>query len=359
MKRNAERAALGFCAAMALAGCERPPASYQMPPPVAAPVAPEPIADAKGVEALQSELVSLAERLASEMPAVEPPPPAPVEPEVADVPGPAPASDDPFAPENLPELGPWLADPDLMNDPDARYFIAVAREIATMRADLERVRIRMDEMLGTEADMLRQENADLRRELARLRGGDMGTEPGSYASPFAAEGSPGAVRVVTPADAFETAVTDAAPLAPIPSQTAPMVEPSAELTEGTDTRNENGMALVASSEASYAVIVEWGRTPEKAAAAGPDVQSLQGMICVIPSGTDEADLVGLGQQFQREYEAYDNINIQVFNDMEAAQAYAQTNSQEKGAPVLKVSRYRASGLNTVEVLRDGAYVAVE
>lgn len=331
------------------------------PPPVvdAPPVSAIPEGSAHSVEALQSELLSLAERLASEMPAVEPAPPAPAEPEVADAPEPAPASDDPFAPENLPEMGPWLADPELMNDPDARYFVAVAREIATMRADLERVRIRMDEMLGTEADMLRRENADLRRELARLRGGDMGTEPGSYASPFAAEGSPGAVRAASPAEAFEAAVADAAPLAPIPSQTAPMVEPSAELTEGTETRNENGMALVASSETSYAVIVEWGRTPEKAAAAGPDVQSLQGMICVVPDGTAEADLVGLGKQLQREYDAFDNINIQVFDSMEAAQAYAQTNSQEKGAPVLKVSRHRASGLNTFEVLRGGAYAPVD
>src|SRR5690606_33446969 len=102
---------------------------------------------------------------------------------------------------------------------------------------------RMDGMLDNETDMLRRENAELRRELNRLRG----VASDVSASPFLQEGGPGATAYGTPADSFATAAAETAPLAPIPTQTAPMWEANTELTEGTETRGENGMSLVASS----------------------------------------------------------------------------------------------------------------
>ena len=115
-------------------------------------------------------------------------------------------------------------------------------------------------------------------------------------------------------------------------------------------------ALQAEVEASisgYAVIVEWGRTPEEAAAAGPEVNSLRGMICVVPEGTSDDELSDLGRSLRSDFAAYDNLNIQVFDNGDAANAYSQTNSTDKGGPVLHISRFKASGEDTVTIFRNG------
>ena len=86
--------------------------------------------------------------------------------------------------------------------------------------------------------------------------------------------------------------------------------------------------------------------------------SLRGMICVVPPGTSDEDLSALGRSLRQEFAQYDNLNIQVFGSTEAAQAYSQTNSTKKGGPVLQVSKFKASGDDSITLFHGGVGTAV-
>jgi len=245
-------------------------------------------------------------------------------------------------------LAPWLMDPTLLDSPDAQYFTAVAREIAALRADMERMRQELEEHYGAYTDELRAENERLRRELqlvyaARSSGGRgapmLPAEPGEVSGDYFASSS-----------LLDESGELAGSEQPDPQRSSPV-------TEGLERRN-GGMAIAATSDVNYAVIAEWGRTPEEAAGLDSGASSLQGMVLVVPDGTTADQLEALGRQLRVDYDEFDNINIQVFDSQKAAEAFYETNSREEGAPVLRVSRHRPSGTDAIHVVVDGQEIKV-
>ena len=106
-------------------------------------------------------------------------------------------------------------------------------------------------------------------------------------------------------------------------------------------------------------LAEWGRTPEEAAARGGDATSLKGMIVVVPPDMDEAALIALGQKLRKDLEPYDNINVEVFNEVNTAQEFADTNRMSEERHVMTVSKHKVSGRDEILLIRDGKPEPVE
>jgi hypothetical protein len=251
---------------------------------------------------------------------------------------------------------PWTLDPEILETPEGRYIATIAREMAALRQDVDRMRLRFDQTQGSRVNSLQQENERLRREVRRMyalrqqNGGSLPMLPERDSDLFSglAEDAYGSRadsrRFDRPLPPFSTA-----PPAPTGAPPPRSVAPNAPA---------DPIALVGSSDSQYAVIAEWGRTPEAAVTAGTKVMSLRGMICVVPSGTSESDLTALARNLRQELAQYDNINIQIFDSAEAATAYSKTNSTEKGAPVLHISKFKASGEDTITLFRSGVAIPI-
>jgi hypothetical protein len=77
------------------------------------------------------------------------------------------------------------------------------------------------------------------------------------------------------------------------------------------------------------------------------------MICVVPLGSLDEDLEQLGRELRNRFVHYDNINIEVFDDIEAAQRYADTNLTNAARRVMRVSKHTASGRDVILLMGDG------
>ena len=73
-------------------------------------------------------------------------------------------------------------------------------------------------------------------------------------------------------------------------------------------------------------------------------------VSLLASSTD-AQLAELGRWLRTEYDAYENINLDVFDDVEAARRFAETNSMEGGRRVLNVSRHPATNRDVIALIR--------
>lgn len=104
---------------------------------------------------------------------------------------------------------------------------------------------------------------------------------------------------------------------------------------------------------SYNIVREWGRSPAQAAALGSDVSSLKGMVIVVTPGATAEALDQLGRDLHTQYAAFDNVNIEVFDDPDAADAYAQSNVANPAHRVLSVSKHKASGRDVILRTLDG------
>jgi hypothetical protein len=118
------------------------------------------------------------------------------------------------------------------------------------------------------------------------------------------------------------------------------------------------VALAVHGGLNYAVITEWGRSPQDVAQLGGKASSLKGMVCVVPDGSPNDQIIALGRFFRNEFKDYDNINIEVFDNRQVAQSYVETNNASPEHRVLSVSKHRQSGRDTILVLRDGALTEV-
>ncbi|HOZ48726.1 MAG TPA: hypothetical protein PLO37_20505 [Candidatus Hydrogenedentes bacterium] len=101
------------------------------------------------------------------------------------------------------------------------------------------------------------------------------------------------------------------------------------------------------------VVAEWGRMPEDAAKLGPQVASLKGMVCVVSEDIGADALVALGKQLRESFDSYDNINIDVFDDLNAAHTFANTNADEGGHRVLTVAKHPRTGYDMIIVRQNG------
>lgn len=112
-----------------------------------------------------------------------------------------------------------------------------------------------------------------------------------------------------------------------------------------------GEKPVADKRFEYVVIKEWGRDAEDAKRLGEGVPSLKGMICVVPEWSTEAHLTELARRLRRQFAHYDNINVEVFNNLETAERYANRRRANPGHRVLNISKHKASGRDVAYLIR--------
>jgi hypothetical protein len=108
-----------------------------------------------------------------------------------------------------------------------------------------------------------------------------------------------------------------------------------------------------SSPEAFTVVSEWGRSPDVAASLPGDVSSLIGMTIAVDPGASVDELTELGRELRENYAHYDNINIEVFDDVAAARKFAESGELDERRRVVSVSRFKHSGRDSVVVYRDG------
>jgi hypothetical protein len=216
-----------------------------------------------------------------------------------------------------PEPAPPSVDPSPELSVMADEIDRLHEEILALRAQVDKVQSTLDIYVNGMVAELQDENTRLRRLLRRNYGTDLET----------------ALPVPTPdRDLVEDALTNPAPAPHAPADPpAPPPVPPAEF--------------------SHTVVTEWGRTIEEAARLGDDVQSLKGMIIAVPPGSTDEQLRQLARDLRRQFQAFDNINIEVFETLESAKAFAEGDAAAGQSRVLSISKHSASGRDVAVLIR--------
>jgi hypothetical protein len=107
------------------------------------------------------------------------------------------------------------------------------------------------------------------------------------------------------------------------------------------------------------VVKEWGRTPDQAAEIGRGVHSLKGIIGSVAPGADDETLLQFGRELREQYDEYTNINIVIFDSELAANAYAERNAKSTTRHVITIARHGQTGLDEIYIHRNGLVVQTE
>jgi hypothetical protein len=201
----------------------------------------------------------------------------------------------------------------------------VTAEVALLREHVRELENSLRYYVDTVIEDLRQENAYLREELRRI---------------YATATPDPAMRPAVPRPGSDVLheLHDEAEYYPPPDLT-PTRDPSAPL--------------------EVAIVSSWGRAPEDAAKLGRGVTSLYGMIGSVPSGGSDEALLQLGRDLHKAHADYDNLNIEVFDSEQAAEAFANNNTKSTTRHVLSVARHAQSGVDEVRLYRNGLLVKTE
>lgn len=212
---------------------------------------------------------------------------------------------------------------DRLADPETEGSSASHVDLQQQIDELREKMLRMEEQLTQKSDAIEQledENEKLRQAL-RLRFGGSG---------------------------------DGLPPVPIPNRE--LIE--SILREPAPFAERKESANPASPAEEYTVVSEWGRSPEVAASLPGGVASLIGLALAVPPGMSEGALKQLGQDLRANYKAYDNINIEVFDDIAAARRFADEGKTDAAHRVMSISRFKHSGRDSLVIYRDGRAVTV-
>lgn len=124
-------------------------------------------------------------------------------------------------------------------------------------------------------------------------------------------------------------------------------------------RGSGGAQPRSASAGSYTIVSEWGRSPEVAAELPGNVSSLVGLAAAVAPGMASNELEALGRELRNTYDAYDNINIQVFDDIEAAKNYADLGKSDPKHLVLGISKHKHSERDQMVRFEDGVPIEVQ
>lgn len=108
----------------------------------------------------------------------------------------------------------------------------------------------------------------------------------------------------------------------------------------------------------HTIVSEWGRSPETVAELPGNVSSLIGLAAAVPPGMSSQELDALARQLRHTYDAYDNINIQVFDDIGAAKNYADLGKSSPRHLVLSISKHKHSERDKMIRFTDGRAIEV-
>jgi hypothetical protein len=203
----------------------------------------------------------------------------------------------------------------------AKDYESLAAEVSELRAEVKRLQETIDLTISYVVGDLHEENRRLREEVARVYG----------AGPEGSEAERDIVYLN-------------------PESTGTLGEADLDVSMEIDSADFG--------EKGYTVIKEWGRAPDEVAALGKNVPSLKGMICVVPAKLEDAQLSEIGRALRAEFEAYDNIVIEVFDNEIAAQAYAEKNLRSTQYNVLSIQKDGATGRDHILLHRNGVSINV-
>lgn len=214
---------------------------------------------------------------------------------------------------------------------------AVLEEVEALRRDVARLEQSVNVIMRSRVSQLQEENRALRRELQRLY--TTGPRQGiGYQPP----------QVPAPGRDILEEVYSTEPETPSPEPE--QENPDAPLPPIT------AIAAPAAGPVQYHIMKEWGRTPEEAVSL--NASSLKGMVCVVPESTPEEALTALGKSLRKEFDEYDNITIDVFNNADAARAYLESNASPGVHRVLTVTRHKNTQNDAIVLFREGTPVPV-
>lgn len=110
---------------------------------------------------------------------------------------------------------------------------------------------------------------------------------------------------------------------------------------------------------TYTIVGQWGRSPEVAAGLPGNVSSLIGVAAVVAPGMPPNEVEALGKELHQTYNAYDNINIQVFDNVAAAKDYADTGTSSAAHLILSISKHRHSQHDKIFRFQNGLAIEVQ
>lgn len=143
-------------------------------------------------------------------------------------------------------------------------------------------------------------------------------------------------------------------LPPVPIANRELIE--SVLREGPPEPERKETRGAPAAQEAFTVVSEWGRSPEVAASLPGEVSSLIGMTIAVDRQTGPDALRQLGMELRDNYAHYDNINIEVFDDIGAARAYADKGNVNEKRRVLSVTRFKHSGRDDIVVYQNGSPV---
>jgi len=233
------------------------------------------------------------------------------------------------SPQNPPNINDsdvvYLGDPRPL--PEDGMATDVGLEVALLREHIHQLENSLTFYMDTVVTDLREENAYLRDELARI---------------YATIPLEDRMRPVVPRPG-SAVLNDVQDIAATPDLAARMNPPRS----------------ASSAPLELTVTKEWGRTPEEATEMGRGAKSLRGIIGSVPPGADDGSLLQFGRELRDQYIEYSNINIVVFDSEAAADAYAERNVKSTTRHVLTIARHAQTGLDEVYIHRNGLVVHTE
>ena len=226
-------------------------------------------------------------------------------------------------------------DPQGTVEPTLRDVMA---ELTRLRQEVVRLQELLDAHLSSEAGDLRTENERLRLEIR-----DLSIQKGRALPPLP-----------MPDKELLKGLSETEPIRPRDRKQIEEAGSREKPAEGTETKVDSNPPPPA--EFKHEVLAEWGRTPTDAAKSIPKAGSLKGMICVVPPGSLDEDLIALARKLHKQFESYDNINIEMFDDADAARAFKDNRSSGGAhAPsehrVLSISKHGASGRDVTLLIK--------
>lgn len=185
-------------------------------------------------------------------------------------------------------------------------------DLASMHFEFVHLQETLDLMVNEIMGDLKEENEDLRDEVNRMyvRLGQSRMDP--------------------------TTMPEPAPVAPVPIP-----------------ENASTEALFSDGEFGFIIVDEWGRSPEDAARLGNNVSTLKGMIGLVPPNSTSNDLQQLGIDLRMQYADYNNINIEIFDNKEAAESYGKRQVANPTHRVLSISKHANSGRDVILLVQNG------
>jgi len=227
----------------------------------------------------------------------------------------------------------------------AAELARLSHELREVRSELRYLRSTLDYYIEDVVGKLQDENAHLRSELQRV----YALQASAPDSVFPAVPRPSDDLVAEVLGETVERMLDRAG-EPAPGTAGSGAAPDADGAGQTP----DDAAIAVPEPFSYEVIAEWGREPEDDAVLRGEASSLKGMVCLVPRHSNREDIIALGRDLRMELDAYDNINVEVFDEEHAARTFAETSvSAGPEHRVLSISKHQASGRDTIVYFENG------